>query len=51
MGETLAFGSLLLEGRTVRLAGQDSRRGTFGQRHAVIVDRVTGEEHTPLKPR
>jgi 2-oxoglutarate dehydrogenase E1 component len=48
MGETLAFGSLLLEGRTVRLAGQDSRRGTFGQRHAVIVDRVTGAEHTPL---
>ena len=49
MGETLAFGSLLLEGRSVRLAGQDSRRGTFGQRHAVIVDRVTGWEHTPLK--
>jgi len=48
-GETLALGSLLLEGRSVRLAGQDSRRGTFGQRHAVIVDRVTGEEHTPLK--
>ena len=39
MGETLAFGSLLSEGRAVRLAGQDSRRGTFGQRHAVIVDR------------
>ena len=49
MGETLAFGSLLIEGRSVRLAGQDSRRGTFGQRHAVIVDRITGEEHTPLK--
>jgi 2-oxoglutarate decarboxylase len=48
-GEMLALGSLLLEGRSVRLAGQDSRRGTFGQRHAVIVDRVTGEEHTPLK--
>jgi 2-oxoglutarate dehydrogenase E1 component len=48
-GEMLAFGSLLIEGRSVRLAGQDSRRGTFGQRHAVIVDRVTGEEHTPLK--
>ena len=44
MGETLAFGSLLIEGRPVRLAGQDSRRGTFGQRHAVIVDRVTGED-------
>ncbi|MDQ6651002.1 MAG: multifunctional oxoglutarate decarboxylase/oxoglutarate dehydrogenase thiamine pyrophosphate-binding subunit/dihydrolipoyllysine-residue succinyltransferase subunit [Actinomycetota bacterium] len=48
MGETLAFGSLLLQGRPVRLAGQDSRRGTFGQRHAVIVDRQTGAEHTPL---
>jgi 2-oxoglutarate decarboxylase len=48
MGETLAFGSLLLEGRPVRLAGQDSRRGTFGQRHAVLVDRTTGAEHTPL---
>jgi len=48
LGETLAFGSLLLEGRTIRLAGQDSRRGTFGQRHAVFVDRSTGLEHTPL---
>jgi 2-oxoglutarate dehydrogenase E1 component len=48
MGETLAFGSLLLEGHPVRLAGQDARRGTFGHRHAVIVDRRTGEEHTPL---
>ncbi|MDP9407760.1 MAG: multifunctional oxoglutarate decarboxylase/oxoglutarate dehydrogenase thiamine pyrophosphate-binding subunit/dihydrolipoyllysine-residue succinyltransferase subunit, partial [Actinomycetota bacterium] len=47
-GEALAFGSLLLEGRPVRLAGQDARRGTFGQRHAVIVDRKTGAEHTPL---
>jgi len=49
MAETLAFGSLLLEGRTVRLAGQDSRRGTFGQRHAVIVDRTTGEGYAPLQ--
>ncbi|MCC3771269.1 multifunctional oxoglutarate decarboxylase/oxoglutarate dehydrogenase thiamine pyrophosphate-binding subunit/dihydrolipoyllysine-residue succinyltransferase subunit, partial [Streptomyces sp. UNOC14_S4] len=48
MGETLAFGSLLMEGTPVRLAGQDSRRGTFGQRHAVLVDRVTGEDYTPL---
>jgi multifunctional 2-oxoglutarate metabolism enzyme len=48
MGETLAFGSLLLEGTPIRLAGQDSRRGTFGQRHAVLVDRRTAEEHTPL---
>ncbi|MDQ3432254.1 MAG: multifunctional oxoglutarate decarboxylase/oxoglutarate dehydrogenase thiamine pyrophosphate-binding subunit/dihydrolipoyllysine-residue succinyltransferase subunit, partial [Actinomycetota bacterium] len=47
-GETLAFGSLLLDGRPVRLAGQDSRRGTFGQRHTVIVDRRTGAEYTPL---
>jgi multifunctional 2-oxoglutarate metabolism enzyme len=48
MGELLAFGSLLMEGRPVRLAGQDSRRGTFVQRHAVVVDRRTGEEYTPL---
>ena len=49
MGELLAFGSLLLEGRPVRLAGQDSRRGTFVQRHAVLIDRKTGAEHTPLR--
>ncbi|MFD8199274.1 multifunctional oxoglutarate decarboxylase/oxoglutarate dehydrogenase thiamine pyrophosphate-binding subunit/dihydrolipoyllysine-residue succinyltransferase subunit [Streptomyces sp. NPDC059701] len=48
MGETLAVGSLLLEGVPVRLAGQDSQRGTFGQRHAVIIDRETGDEFTPL---
>ncbi|MFF0307807.1 multifunctional oxoglutarate decarboxylase/oxoglutarate dehydrogenase thiamine pyrophosphate-binding subunit/dihydrolipoyllysine-residue succinyltransferase subunit [Streptosporangium sp. NPDC004379] len=48
-GETLAFGSLLIDGHPVRLVGQDSRRGTFTQRHAVLVDRLTGEEHTPLK--
>ncbi|MDF3297925.1 multifunctional oxoglutarate decarboxylase/oxoglutarate dehydrogenase thiamine pyrophosphate-binding subunit/dihydrolipoyllysine-residue succinyltransferase subunit [Streptomyces tropicalis] len=48
MGETLAIGSLLLEGVPVRLSGQDSRRGTFGQRHAVIIDRETGEDFTPL---
>jgi 2-oxoglutarate dehydrogenase E1 component len=46
--ETLAIGSLLLDGVAVRLAGQDSRRGTFGQRHAVLSDRRTGAEHTPL---
>lgn len=46
--ETLAIGSLLLDGIAVRLAGQDSRRGTFGQRHAVLTDRRTGVEHTPL---
>jgi multifunctional 2-oxoglutarate metabolism enzyme len=48
-GELLGFGSLLLDGHPVRLVGQDSRRGTFGQRHAVLVDRHTGEEYTPLK--
>ncbi len=49
LGELLAFGSVLLDGHPVRLAGQDSRRGTFGQRHAVLVDRTNGNEHTPLK--
>jgi 2-oxoglutarate dehydrogenase E1 component len=48
MGESLAFGSLLLAGRPVRLAGQDSRRGTFGHRHSVLVNRKTGAEYTPL---
>jgi 2-oxoglutarate decarboxylase len=48
-GELLAFGSLLLDGRTVRLVGQDTRRGTFGQRHAVLVDRHSGAEYTPLR--
>ncbi|WP_040155511.1 multifunctional oxoglutarate decarboxylase/oxoglutarate dehydrogenase thiamine pyrophosphate-binding subunit/dihydrolipoyllysine-residue succinyltransferase subunit [Mobilicoccus massiliensis] len=48
MGELLAFGSLLTEGTPVRLAGQDSRRGTFTQRHAVLIDRETAEEWTPL---
>jgi 2-oxoglutarate dehydrogenase E1 component len=47
-GEALAFGSLLLEGITVRLSGQDSRRGTFSQRHSVLVDHRSGEEYVPL---
>ncbi|PFG44005.1 2-oxoglutarate dehydrogenase E1 component [Isoptericola jiangsuensis] len=47
-GELVAFGSLLAEGTPVRLAGQDSRRGTFTQRHAVLHDRLTGAEWTPL---
>ncbi|MFV0406104.1 MAG: multifunctional oxoglutarate decarboxylase/oxoglutarate dehydrogenase thiamine pyrophosphate-binding subunit/dihydrolipoyllysine-residue succinyltransferase subunit [Propioniciclava sp.] len=47
--EILAFGSLLIEGRTVRLTGQDSRRGTFSQRFAGLIDRHTGEEFIPLK--
>ncbi|HEU0131946.1 MAG TPA: multifunctional oxoglutarate decarboxylase/oxoglutarate dehydrogenase thiamine pyrophosphate-binding subunit/dihydrolipoyllysine-residue succinyltransferase subunit [Mycobacteriales bacterium] len=48
LAEQFAFGSLLVEGHPVRLAGQDSRRGTFGQRHAVLVDRNTGAEYVPL---
>ncbi len=47
--ELLAFGSLTVDGHPVRLAGQDSRRGTFTQRHAVLIDRITGEEYTPLR--
>ncbi|MBD8044252.1 multifunctional oxoglutarate decarboxylase/oxoglutarate dehydrogenase thiamine pyrophosphate-binding subunit/dihydrolipoyllysine-residue succinyltransferase subunit [Arthrobacter sp. Sa2BUA2] len=46
--EIAAFGSLLMEGVPVRLAGQDSRRGTFTQRHAVFHDRATGAEWMPL---
>jgi 2-oxoglutarate dehydrogenase E1 component len=46
--ETLAIGTLLLEKTPVRLSGQDSRRGTFSQRHAVLVDFMTGERYTPL---
>ncbi|MFD5034534.1 multifunctional oxoglutarate decarboxylase/oxoglutarate dehydrogenase thiamine pyrophosphate-binding subunit/dihydrolipoyllysine-residue succinyltransferase subunit [Streptomyces sp. NPDC058405] len=49
MGETLAIGSLLMEGTPVRLSGQDTRRGTFGQRHAVLVDQESGEDYTPLQ--
>ena len=48
-GELLAFGSLLLEGHPVRLAGQDVRRGTFSNRHAVIVDQNTGGDWFPLR--
>ena len=46
--EALAFGSLLLEGNSVRLTGQDTQRGTFNQRHAVLVDTKTEEEYLPL---
>lgn len=46
--ELLALGSLIAEGKTVRLSGQDTRRGTFTQRHSVIIDRATGQEFTPL---
>ncbi|GAA5027630.1 multifunctional oxoglutarate decarboxylase/oxoglutarate dehydrogenase thiamine pyrophosphate-binding subunit/dihydrolipoyllysine-residue succinyltransferase subunit [Terrabacter aeriphilus] len=48
MAELLAFGTLLKEGTPIRLAGQDSRRGTFVQRHAVLIDKDTAEEWTPL---
>ncbi len=48
MGEALAFGSLLVEGTDIRLSGQDSRRGTFSQRHQVLVDYETGAEWLPL---
>ena len=48
-GELLALGTLLLDGVPVRMAGQDSRRGTFVQRHAVFHDRVNGQEWMPLR--
>ena len=48
LGEALAYGTLLLEGRDVRLAGQDTRRGTFGHRNAAVVDYTTGAEYVPL---
>jgi 2-oxoglutarate dehydrogenase E1 component len=48
LGEAMAFGSLLLEGHDLRVAGQDTRRGTFSQRHAVLVDYDTGAEYAPL---
>ena len=48
LAESLAFGSLLHEGTPVRVAGQDTRRGTFSQRHAALVDHETEAEYTPL---
>jgi len=47
--EAIAFGSLLIEGTPVRLSGQDSRRGTFSQRHAVLYDEKTRERYIPLQ--
>jgi len=47
-GEALAFGSLLLEGFPIRLAGQDSTRGTFSQRHSALIDQETERRHIPL---
>ncbi len=49
LGEALAFGSLLLDGHDVRMAGQDSRRGTFSHRHAALIDYRTGENYVPLE--
>jgi 2-oxoglutarate dehydrogenase E1 component len=46
--EALAFGSLLVEGHPVRLSGQDCERGTFSQRHSVLIDQETEGRHTPL---
>jgi 2-oxoglutarate dehydrogenase E1 component len=48
MAEHLAFGSLLMEGFPVRLSGQDVQRGTFSQRHAVLVDQENEKRYTPL---
>jgi len=48
LAEAFAFGSLVTAGVSVRLAGQDSRRGTFAHRHATLLDYETGEEYTPL---
>ncbi|AVH88152.1 2-oxoglutarate dehydrogenase, E1 component [Corynebacterium camporealensis] len=47
-GELIAFGSLANEGTVVRLAGEDSRRGTFTQRHAIPIDPASGTEYNPL---
>jgi 2-oxoglutarate dehydrogenase E1 component len=48
MAEALSMGSLLVEGTPVRLSGQDSRRGTFSHRHAVLVDQKNEQEYLPL---
>jgi len=48
LGEAMAFGSLLMERTSIRLAGQDSQRGTFSHRHSTLVDYETGAEHRPL---
>jgi len=47
--EALAFGTLVLEGNPVRLSGQDSGRGTFSQRHSVLVDQDTEDRYVPLE--
>jgi 2-oxoglutarate decarboxylase len=48
-GELLAVGSIAIEGRLVRMSGQDTRRGTFVQRHSALIDRNTGSEYLPLQ--
>ena len=48
-GELLALGSIAMDGRLVRLSGQDTRRGTFVQRHSVLIDHNTGAEYHPLQ--
>ena len=48
MGEALAYGTLLKEGSKIRLSGQDVQRGTFSQRHAVLIDQVNEKRYTPL---
>ena len=48
MGEALAYGTLLKEGSKIRLSGQDVQRGTFSQRHAVLIDQITEKRYTPL---
>ena len=48
MGEALAFGTLVTEGHRVRLSGQDCERGTFSQRHSVLIDQETEARYTPL---
>ena len=49
MAEALAFGSLLKSGTPIRLSGQDSRRGTFNQRHSVLLDIENEQEYVPLE--
>ncbi len=48
--ETLAYGSLLQDGHSVRISGQDCQRGTFSHRHAVLIDQQNGERYAPLSP-
>jgi 2-oxoglutarate dehydrogenase E1 component len=48
LAELTAYGSLLMEGNDIRIAGQDTRRGTFSHRHAVLIDHTNGNEYAPL---